>query len=328
MSLVLSFGRDDPARVRFVTSPLWETMSALRVLLEPHRHSYHLPWLDAVRPELERLELWPLLALSPRRGWTPDFLSPTPAGPATDADEQLAQVRATPLEQVAAEVERGLTERSGEPVPAAAWRLLDDPAATRTLLAGLLEECWRLLIAPHWPRLRDLLQADVQYRTQLLADYGLERVLGDLHPRARWTGRAIVVESASAERHRLGGAGLMLMPSVFVWPNIAAVIEPPARPALAYPARGIAELWQPAPTRHSGALGALLGQTRAALLESLAEPASTQTLALRHGVAPSTVSEHLAVLFQAGLVTRRRHKHTVVYQQAPLGTELAQPRPR
>ena len=326
MSLVLSFGRDDAARVRFATSPLWETMAAVRVLLEPHRHAYHLPWLDAVRPELDRLELWPLLMLSPRHGWTPDFLSATPAGLATDITDQLAQVRATPLAQVAQEVEHSLTERSGPPVPETAWRLLDDPAATRALLADLLEECWRLLVAPHWPRLRDLLQADVRYRTQLLADYGLEGVLGDLHPRARWTGRAMVIETPSPRRHRLGGAGLMLMPSVFVWPGLTAVFEPPARPTLSYPARGIAELWQPARTRHSGVLAGLLGRTRAALLESLAEPASTQTLAARHGVAASTVSEHLAVLHQAGLLTRRRYRHTVVYQQTPLGADLAQPR--
>ena len=71
-------------------------------------------------------------------------------------------------------------------------------------------------------------------------------------------------------------------------------------------------------------LASLLGRTRAALLESLAEPASTHTLARRHGLAPSTVSEHLTVLHDARLVIRRRHRHAVIYQQAPLGTELAQ----
>ena len=41
---------------------------------------------------------------------------------------------------------------------------------------------------------------------------------------------------------------------------------------------------------------------------------------------PSTVSEHLAVLHRAGLVTRRRYRHSVVYQQAPLGAQLTQAR--
>jgi DNA-binding transcriptional ArsR family regulator len=323
VSVVLAFGREDPARVRFAISPLWETMSALRVLLEPRYHGYHLPWLDLVRPDLGRLDLWPLLVLLPHSGWTPDFLSPAPAGPATDIADQLAEVRATAPELVAAEVERSLTQRSGEPAPEAAWRMLDDAMATRAVLADLLEQCWRLLIAPHWPRLRDLLQADVRYRTQMLGDYGLERVLGDLHPRARWTGRALVIDQPAAERHRLAGAGLLLMPSVFVWPSLITAIDPAARPALVYPARGIAELWQPARTRHSDALARLLGRTRATLLQSLVEPASTHTLARRHDLAPSTVSEHLAALHGARLISRRRHRHAVIYQQAPLGAELA-----
>ena len=322
MSLTLVFGHEDAARVRFAISPLWETMAALRMLLEPQRHRYHLPWLDAVRADLDRLELWPLLVLSPRRGWTPDFLSPAPGGPSTDIADQLAQVRATPPELVAQEVKLSLTQRSGEPAPDTAWRLLDDPRASRALLADLLEECWHLLIAPHWARLRDLLQSDILYRTQMLGDYGLERVLTDLHPGARWTGHGLIIDAPSDTEYQLAGAGLLLLPSAFVWPGLAAITDPPARPTLIYPARGIAELWQPAATHQSEVLGRLLGRTRAAVLESLAEPASTHTLARRHRLAPSTVSEHLTALHRAQLITRRRHRHAVLYQQTPLGTLL------
>src|SRR5690242_11079205 len=297
------FGPDDAARTRFTVSPLWETMGALRVLIEPRRHHYHLPWLEAVRPQLDSLDLWPLLVLSPHGGWTPDFLSPVPDGPATDASAQLARVRATPDDEVARDIERSLTDRAGGPVPEAAWQLLDDPAATRAMLADLLEECWHLLIEPHWPRLRDLLTADVIYRTQVLADYGLERVLDDLHPRVHWAGQALIIDQMPVRTRPLGGAGLLLIPSVFLWPSIAVVTEPAARPAVAYPARGIAELWLPARTSQSAALARLLGRTRAALLESLAEPASTGTLARRHDLAASTVSEHLAALRSARLIT-------------------------
>jgi DNA-binding transcriptional ArsR family regulator len=323
VSLSLVFGRDDPARTRFAISPLFEIMSALRVLLEPQRRAYHLPWLDAVRPGLDRLDLWPLLVLSPHPGWTPDFLAPVPAGPGTSVADLLSQVRATPPAQVAHELRRSLSERGGAQPPPDAWQLLEDPARTRDRLADLLAECWRLLIEPHWPRLREVLEADVAFRTQTLASYGLEHVLGDLHPQARWTGRALVIEGLAPERRRLGGGGLLLMPSAFLWPSVAAVIDPPARPALVYPARGIAELWQPARTGQSDALARLLGRTRATLLESLAEPAATHTLARRHGLAASTVSEHLAALRAARLVTSRRQRHAVIYAQTRLGAELA-----
>ena len=59
----LTFGPDDAARCRFAVSPLWETASAVRVLKSKQRHAYHLPWLDAVRPQLEQLDLAPLLTL-------------------------------------------------------------------------------------------------------------------------------------------------------------------------------------------------------------------------------------------------------------------------
>jgi DNA-binding transcriptional ArsR family regulator len=328
VSLVLVFGRDDPARVRFAVSPLWETLAALRVLLEPQRRRYHLPWLDAVRDDVAELELWPLLVLSPHAGWTPDFLTPAPARPDSGIAEQLAMVRATPLELVVHEVRMSLTLRGGEPVPDAAWRLLDDPASTRAMLADRLEECWQLLIAPHWPRLRDLLQADLLYRTRQLGDYGLEHMLDDLHARVRYTGRSLVIEEGEAARHRLRGSGLLLLPSAFIWPNVVLVIDPPAQPTLVYPARGIAELWQPAHTTQFPALGRLLGRTRALLLESLAEPASTHTLARRHGLAPSSVSEHLTVLHEAGLIARSRHRHSVMYEQTALGSDLVGARTR
>ena len=323
MGQVFVFGRDDPVRTRFAVSPLWETVGAVRVLLEPHRHTYHLPWLDEVRPELNRLDLAPLLALSPPAGWSPDFLSVVAAGPGITIADQLALVRATPLDEVAYEVRRSLTDRGGAPVPESAWRLLDDPASTRARLADLLAECWELLVAPHWPRLRDLLDSDVAFRTRTLADYGLERVLGDLHPRARWTGRTLVIAEAPAGLCRLRGAGLLLMPSVFVWPDVVSGFDPPWQPMLVYPARGIGGLWTEPADRTPDALVRLLGRGRAAVLTALDEPATTTSLAHRLALAPSSVSAHLTVLRESGLLTSRRYGHQVLYERTPLGIALS-----
>ena len=70
-------------------------------------------------------------------------------------------------------------------------------------------------------------------------------------------------------------------------------------------------------------LARLIGRTRARLLTGLTEPAATAWLAHRHGLAPATVSEHLAVLRDTGLVTAARHRHEVRYARTSLGDALA-----
>ncbi|MDJ0383488.1 helix-turn-helix domain-containing protein [Streptomyces sp. G-G2] len=66
----------------------------------------------------------------------------------------------------------------------------------------------------------------------------------------------------------------------------------------------------------------MLGRTRARVIGLLAQPASTTELAQRLGAGPGTVSQHLGVLHRAGLVTRARHGHLVLYLRSPLGDQL------
>ncbi len=319
---VLRFGAADLARVRFAVSPLWEAMAAVRALVDPRTRTHHLPWLEAVRPLLADLDLMPLLTLQPRRGYTPDFPTPAPSRPLPDVRDQLAQVRATPLDQVRAEVRRALADRDGEPVPSGAEDLANDPGRTRARVATALESVWDTLVAPHWPQLKELLRADIAYHGRLLAERGLEHVLPVLHPAIRWTGEAVIIAKGHDQQRRLAGAGLLLQPSAFAWPALAVVVDEPHPPALVYPARGVAELWQPVTSDATVALARLLGRTRATLLTSLREPASTATLARRHGLAAATVSQHLTTLRAAGLVTSHRHRHCVLYESTELGDGL------
>jgi DNA-binding transcriptional ArsR family regulator len=52
-------------------------------------------------------------------------------------------------------------------------------------------------------------------------------------------------------------------------------------------------------------------------------PAATTDLARRHGLAPSTVSAHLSVLREAGLLVSRRQGYRVLYGRTALGDALA-----
>lgn len=99
------------------------------------------------------------------------------------------------------------------------------------------------------------------------------------------------------------------MPSVFVWPDVVSGFAPPWQPTVIYPARGVGGLWREPAAKTADALVRLLGANRAAILSGLEEPATTTALAARHRLAPSSVSAHLAVLRDAGLLGSRRQGH-------------------
>jgi DNA-binding transcriptional ArsR family regulator len=117
---------------------------------------------------------------------------------------------------------------------------------------------------------------------------------------------------------------LLFVPSVFVWPKLALRLDPPWPPALIYPARGVAALWeQPGRRRPGTALDRLLGSSRAAILIALDEPASTTQLVAALGQSLGGIGDHLAVLREAGLISRARSGRSVLYRRTPVGDALA-----
>ncbi|MEU2154156.1 DUF5937 family protein [Streptomyces sp. NPDC019396] len=326
MPFTLHFGEADLLRCRFALSPLWETHEAVRTLARPERHGYHLPWLRRLRGALatdDGLDFTPLLLLMPRRGHNPDCLYPPPIGPAATFEEEIARVRATDPELARDDLARALADAGTTDRPEAR-AMLADPAGALRELAALIERAWRTLVAPDWPRLRALLEADIAYHSRRLAEVGLEGLLRELHPRLEWDGTStLTLDTASSHHRDLDGAGLVLMPSVFSWPDVVSGFDPPWQPTLVYPARGIAGLWSTPSARTPEALSRLLGRVRAEVLCALDEPAGTTALAHRLGLAPSSVSAHLSVLRDADLLRSRRYGHQVLYERTPLGIALA-----
>jgi DNA-binding transcriptional ArsR family regulator len=314
-------GAEDLLGVRFAWSPLWETMHAVRTFYDPRTRPYHQGWHKIVADRATRIDLEPLAAVQPLRGWVPDFLTPPPRSPAPRVRDQLAEVRATPAAQVESELllcrQSPLGRRHAQLVDA----FLDDPATARDFLAGRLHEAWRELVAPFWIRIRDLLDRDIQERSRQLARYGLRRVLDELHPRIRWTAKGLSVGDGGRDVVSIGERGLVLMPSAYLWPAVAAVVDEPWQPTIAYPALGVGELWH-APSAPPEALARLIGRTRALVLASLDRPASTQVVAAQLGLSPAGASGHLVALRDAGLLAAARHGHEVRYRRTALGTSL------
>jgi DNA-binding transcriptional ArsR family regulator len=312
-----TFTPEDVARIRFAFSPLFEAVMSLIVLRDPGSHALHLPWVRATRPLVAGLDLSELFALVPVHGATADFLGPPPASPLPDFAAELDAVRATPPGRVAAE----LSEVRGLPAPAAE-QIRRDTAAAIGRLAGTLRAYWDIALAEHWPRIRALLEADVLWRSRRLATGGAAALFKDLHETITWQAGRLTTADPWQYSGSLSGQGLLLVPSVMAWPGVRKMIEP-YQPQLAYPARGIATLWETGAPPPPSALAALIGQTRAAMLTALAEPCSTTALARRLQITPGGVSQHLSVLHDAGLVTRSRVGRLVLYRRSRSGDMLA-----
>jgi DNA-binding transcriptional ArsR family regulator len=324
MTLVLRFGRGDASRCRFAASPLQETMSAFLVLKSPARHGWYLTWLQAVRDVVAEVDLGLLGVAMPSRGHGPDFLWPSPTGPLSTIEDDLAQVRSTDPGIVAAELAEQARRLDPRTVPDGLYRtLIGDPLTARDTLVAQQRLAWHALVAPLWDRMRGLLDADITTRSRQLADGGLEGLFADLHQRATWQNDELHLTGLRHGVVDLRGRGLVLVPTAFGWPNLG--IGPTdststSPPALVYPMLGAARLWERA--TQSSAISRLLGAGRASVLAETFLPGTTSSLAQRVGLAPATVSQHLSVLRDAGLVSASRRGREVLYRQTPLAAAL------
>jgi hypothetical protein len=176
-------------------------------------------------------------------------------------------------------------------------------------------------VAPFWVRIRTLLDRDIEERSRTLARHGLRRVLDELDPRIRWTKRGLSCADRCRRIVEVDERGLVLMASAYLWPYVAAIVNAPWLPTIAYPARGIDELWRE-PTAPPEALARLLGRTRALVLASLDRPLSTTALAALIELSTAGTSRHVLALRDAELVSTTRHGHEVRYVRTPLGSAL------
>ncbi|MFJ3768256.1 ArsR family transcriptional regulator [Streptomyces sp. NPDC090082] len=323
--------------VRLAESRLWETYGSIGLLstgrgLAPWPYAR---WDRAARRSLTRADVtvpgWLVHLHRARGGVLPSFLLVVPCPTRGDLAADLAALAAVPAARVREELEQWFPQG----IPAEVRPLYADPRTRLAELCDVLPRYRRAALAPYEASLRVATEEDILLRARILATRGPERLLGSL--------RGLRL-SRHGDVLRLHGAGtpgrtavadvsrLVLVPLVFGAGAPYAATGPDGTTAVAYRAEGAAALLgeaRPSGKRDTGAepgpgdrLEILLGRSRAGVVRGLVAPTTTSDLAAALGLAPSTVSEHLAALVAAGVVRRRREGVRVLYELDGPGVAL------
>ncbi len=245
--------------VAFACSPLLECVLSLHVLAGPKHHALQHDWVRRMRALdsglKRRIDAFSFLY----RRHLPDFLVPSPLGPAESFDEELARIEALGAELLLEELGRPLYDHGGrhgqgvfdesgvretmlrraaadgEASRELAALLLDDPVELGRQFAALLGDYWQAAFEAEWERIEPLLAASVAEAGRTLAAAGIWAVLGRLPPRCRAdaTREELLIDLPHEHDVVVSETRpLLLCPSVFVWPHLRVNCDPPWPTAL------------------------------------------------------------------------------------------------
>ncbi len=337
--------------VSFAWSPLLETALSWRAVVRPKRYPMHLPWARrcrdlpaSLRHEIQVLTgglhtFLPGIFEVGLRGESPSFEDELDEFHRLDEIDVLYEVSlgygglgCAPCDHdrsivhdpaYADEVVAGAT--AADPAFGATVRTaFDDPAAFRDRLGAMAAQYWELAFRDEWDRIRPRIEAEVTDGARTLVTAGMPALVADFLPEGRWEpdGPSIVVDKRKyeatcdvAER-----GGLLLVPTVYGWPNVLIELNTPWPLSIFFPLRDMREPAVPHATDHEVADGlrALGDETRLQITRLVAEqPRSTKELAALLSLSESAVSRHLKILAGSGVVDGERDGYFVLYRLVP-----------
>jgi len=315
--IVLGLDAATLGRVRLAPSPTFEVLAWLKLVASGRRHPVFGDPGASARFAMREPDVALLgeVVSAPHAGYTPDFLTPAPPAVrhANILNAQLETVRVTPEHRIADEID----QRFGGRAPDSVRNAMESGTLARRAADGL-RTFWRHTIADRWNTIAAALAVDVFDRSATMSAAGVGTVLQSLDPAMGWDGDVLRIDTPWDFRTRLTDADLVLTPFALGWPRLWTQLENMHDATVFYPGAGIGSATRP----RSRGLPRLMGATRARLLQDLELPRSTAELSTRHRLAPATVSYHLGVLHDAGLVMRSRHRRLVLYRRSEQAASL------
>lgn len=212
--------------------------------------------------------------------------------------------------------------------PLPEWtRYLPDRGPARGEVADAVAAFHTAAFAGRWGHIQSYIDVAADRMARTMATEGVERLFASLTPYVRWNAPVLEVYTPSVCDNHAGGRGLVIVPSIFAGPEpvvLHSTVDLDAPRMLIVPVlRDIGDFaaaW--GPRIPNEALTALLGRTRAAALQVIAEGCSTSELARQLGISAATASEHASILREAGLIESRRQRNAMRHQVTTLGAAL------
>ncbi|MFE3578029.1 ArsR/SmtB family transcription factor [Streptomyces vinaceus] len=212
----------------------------------------------------------------------------------------------------------------GNPFPEPVRSLLRTLTVPEPTEPGLFHT---VAVAPYWGRILASLKAERDSCGRGVLAGGMDYVLNSRHPDLSWESPVLRIRNGQPSREvDLSGLGMTLAPSLFVpqpllidaeygWEGLPVLVYnidpgPEEADALWYGDEG------------EPVLRALLGRTRADILDSLREAHSTGEVADRLGISSPSASKHLTVLRRAGFIATRRRQNSTLHTLTPLGEAI------
>ena len=311
----------DVAATRVAFSPLWETLDGLLMLRDSDPPWPYSEWAARARDALRSSDLPALAPVLGRMPCVPDVLMPAPERACESLEDELDRL----LRADGKVVREGVRTHFPGGVPADLEAFVSTPSTAVGAFVEALFSFWERAIAPDWAVMRSLLEREVLLRARSVVSSGGEGVFVGLHRRIRWQRPFLVLDKPQYEIDRVSdGRGLVIVPLVFGPAALLCSVAEGERFAISYTPPGVGTIWsatERAPAERTR-LELLLGDGRAAVLGEIAEPRTTADIATRLGLAPSTVSHHLALLTEADLIDRRRVGRRVYYELNGTGHSL------
>lgn len=321
--LRVHLGAEDLGRIRFADAPA-PILESVLMLFELRNRPQVPPqrgpgdWRGTLRTAFPA-ESRPLLNLAPTRH-SVLFLDVLTA----NAEQAFQLVRDTSESVHADNLER-IARMKSVPIPPWLYRYAQGDAKVLDRLDLALRTFHANILSPLWTGATARFHDDITRRLTTLRRFGVAAILSTLSPDMKLNGLTIECRCPFERETRLGGRGLILMPSAF-WSGRPLLTWDPqdqTRHVLVYPASS----GHPADDADGArdALAALLGPTRAAVLRALRQrPSTTSGIAREVGISLPSASEHAATLRGAGLITSQRQGQAMQHHLTHLGQALLQ----